>query len=133
MKLAEIVSMADAYESKSQLVEKLKICEAAMDAKVFYKEAFEDCIKEFYNIVGHTTFGMHTETPSVKNTEFGPLYKPGESVIGKAQNTKLLSQEDYQRVKAVLEYYKKYSALTRTSGFADYQVQQEENLSSRSR
>ena len=130
MILAEVRSMADAYESKSALLKKLTVCEAAISANSFYKEAFEDCIQEFYNIVGHTTFAMSSPKKSaVVMTEFGPLYTETGSrktAVSEATSRNLLTRDEYERVKAVLEYYKKYSTLTRTSGFADYKIQEEE-------
>ena len=119
MTLAEVRSMADAYEAKTALVDKLKICEATMNVGKFYKEAFEDCIKEFYNIVGHTTYiNNDGQRTSVRNAA--------------ARN--LLSVNDYERVKKVLNYYKKtmnYDSsvtLSDTTKFAEGQINREEYL-----
>ncbi len=136
MKLAEIRSVADAYESKSRLLEKLSVCEAAMNAKAFYKEAFEDCIKEFYTIVSHTNFVMNrVKTSGVIMDDYGGFafdMGPRKTAVSIAEEKKLLTEEDYKRVKNVLQYYKKYSSLTRTSGFAEHAVNEEE-YSGRSR
>lgn len=119
MDLAEVRSMADAYEAKTALVDKLKICEAAMNVGKFYKEAFEDCIKEFYNIVGHTTF----VNDDGKRTS-----------VRAATSRNLLSVSEYERVKNVLNYYKKtmdYDAsvsLSNTTKFAQGQVNREEYM-----
>ena len=92
----------------------------------------EDCIKEFYNIVGHTTFDKNAPGPGkVEMTEFGPLYERQKSAVTVAKSSQLLTKEDYTRVKRVLEYYKKYSTLTRQSGFADYKVQEDNYSRSR--
>ena len=119
MTLAEVRSMADAYEAKTALVDKLKICEATMNVGKFYKEAFEDCIKEFYNIVGHTTYiNNDGQRTSVRN----------------AASRNLLSVNDYERVKKVLNYYKKtmnYDSsvtLSDTTKFAEGQINREEYL-----
>ena len=114
--LAEVRSMAEAYEAKTALVDKLKVCEAAIAAGAFYKEAFEDCISEFYNIVGHTTYVSDAKKSTSVRT---------------ATSRNLLSREEYERVKKVLQYYKKYSSLTNKSGFADERVQEEETVGRR--
>jgi hypothetical protein len=111
--LAEVRSMADAYESKTALVDKLKVCEAAIAAGAFYQEAFEDCIGEFYNMVGHTTYVSDAKKSTSVRT---------------ATSRNLLSREEYERVKKVLQYYKKYSSLTNKSGFVDERVQEEETV-----
>ena len=111
MNLAEIRSMADAYESKTALVDKLKVCEAAMGADAFYKDAFEDCIKEFYNIVGHTNYVSEDNA---------------RTAVRGATRRNLLSRAEYERVKNVLSYYKKYSSLTSKSTYAKGQVDREE-------
>ena len=114
--LAEVRSMAEAYEAKTALVDKLKVCEASIAAGAFYQEAFEDCISEFYNIVGHTTY----VSDGKKSTS-----------VRTATSRNLLSREEYERVKKVLQYYKRYSSLTNKSGFADEQVQVEETAGRR--
>ena len=114
--LAEVRSMAEAYEAKTALVDKLKVCEASIAAGAFYQEAFEDCISEFYNMVGHTTYVSEGKKSTSVRT---------------ATSRNLLSREEYERVKKVLQYYKKYSALTNKSGFADEQVQFEESAGRR--
>ena len=131
MTLAEVRSMTEAYEAKTKLVEKLNVCEAAMAANVFYKDAFEDCIKEFYNIIGHTSFATpDASLPSYSMTKFGPIRdKDGKgTAVTRAENRNLLTVNDYERVKKVLQYYKKYSALTNQSGFAEYIMMDDESV-----
>ena len=111
MTLAEIRSMADAYESKSKLVKKLNVCEAIINANTFYEAPFKDCIKEFYNIIGHTNYVMEEKRSTSIRT---------------ATTRRLLSRKDYERFKRIFDYYKRWNNLSSKEEFADLNINIEE-------
>lgn len=102
--MAQIRSMVEAYKSKSTLVQNLDACEALMNANTFNENAFKDCIKEFYNIVGHTSYAMD-QTRS--------------TAIRTATTRRLITRKDYTRFQKVFEYYKKWSILTAKDLFTE--------------
>ena len=111
MTLAEIRSMADAYESKSKLVKKIDVCEAIINANTFYEAPFKDCIKEFYNIIGHTNYVMEEKRSTSIRT---------------ATTRRLLSRKDYERFKRIFDYYKRWNNLSSKEEFADLNINIEE-------
>lgn len=111
MTLAEIRSMADAYDSKRKLVKKIDVCEAIINANTFYEEPFKDCIKEFYNIIGHTNYVMEEKRSTSIRT---------------ATTRRLLSRKDYERFKRIFDYYKRWNNLSSKEEFADLNINIEE-------
>ena len=105
--LAQIRSMAEAYKSKTNLVKYLDDCEALMNTKTFHEQTFKNCINEFYNIIGHTSYAMDDK----KSTS-----------IRTATTRKLISRNNYNRFQRIFDYYKKWSNLTTKDIFTEENI-----------